>query len=562
VNKRKILVFILLAAMLIVATGQALAQSSYSFNLANNTTNVFLNEDGTASIDYVFEFKNDPSAGPIEFVDVAMPPGGNFDVNTASADVNGIPVTNISRSDYQGEGKGYAIGLGSHSIPPGKPGTVHTFIGTVRDLFFKDSSDPNFASVEFSPAYFDSSVVHGNTNMSVTFHMPPGVKPNEPRWHQSPPGWQSEPTTGIDEQGRVTYTWSNPAARGDTLYRFGASVPRAALAAGTVQNPSIFQLMNIDPGTVIYFLFCCGFIAFFVAIIAASFRSTQKRKLQYMPPKIAIEGHGIKRGLTAVEASILLEQPLDKVMTMILFGVIKKNAASVITRDPLEINVIDPQPEDLNAYEVKFLEAFKEKKPAERRRLLSDMMIDLVQSVSQKMKGFSRRETIAYYREIINRAWAEVEAAQTPEVKSEKYSENMEWTMMDKNYDDRTREVFRGGPVFVPVWWPHYDPTFGRPAPSGGGIHMPTSTQSSGGGGVSLPNLPGSDFAASIVLGTQNFASSVIGNVTDFTSTITNKTNPVPVPPPSSSGGSHSGGGCACACACAGCACACAGGGR
>ena len=65
--------------------------------------------------------------------------------------------------------------------------------------------------------------------------------------------------------------------------------------------------------------------------------SNSRRKRQYLPPKISIEGHGIKRGLTAVEAAILLEEPLDKIMTMILFSVIKKNAAEVITRDPLEI---------------------------------------------------------------------------------------------------------------------------------------------------------------------------------------------------------------------------------
>jgi len=47
--------------------------------------------------------------------------------------------------------------------------------------------------------------------------------------------------------------------------------------------------------------------------------------MQYLPPKISIEGKGIKRGLTAVEAGILLEEPLDKILTMILFGLIKKN---------------------------------------------------------------------------------------------------------------------------------------------------------------------------------------------------------------------------------------------
>jgi hypothetical protein len=131
--------------------------------------------------------------------------------------------------------------------------------------------------------------------------------------------------------------------------------------------------------------------------------------------------------------------------------------------------------------------------------------------------------------------------------------------MLDKDYDERTRRTFSGGPVFVPIWWGRYDPTYS------GTSTAPVSTGAGGGGGggggISLPNLPGSDFAASVVNGTQAFAAGVIGNVTDFTDGITSKTNP---PPPPSSSGSRGGGGggCACACACAGCACACAGGGR
>jgi hypothetical protein len=81
----------------------------------------------------------------------------------------------------------------------------------------------------------------------------------------------------------------------------------------------------------------------------------------------------------------------------------------------------------------------------------------------------------------------------------------------------------------------------------------------------SVPSLPGSDFAASVAVGMQTFSQKVIGNVGDFTSRVTNVTNPPPPPPKSGSWGGRSGGGghsCACACACAGCACACAGGGR
>jgi hypothetical protein len=159
----------------------------------------------------------------------------------------------------------------------------------------------------------------------------------------------------------------------------------------------------------------------------------------------------------------------------------------------------------------------------------------------------------------MKKAWAQVEDAQTPEVKSQKYDELMEWTMLDRNYDDRTREVFRTVPVFLPRWYGRYNPTYTRSSP------MVSPGGSQPGGSFSMPNLPGSDFAASIVTGVQNFSGGVISNISQFTSGVTNKTNPVPVSTSGSGGSRSSGGGgrsCACACACAGCACACAGGGR
>jgi hypothetical protein len=186
------------------------------------------------------------------------------------------------------------------------------------------------------------------------------------------------------------------------------------------------------------------------------------------------------------------------------------------------------------------------------------MTIKLIRSVSEKMKGFSRRETIEYYRRIMEAACEQVQKADTPEVQTEFFDKQLEWTMLDKDYDDRSRRVFHG-PVFVPWWWGNYDPTYrtGPITPSGGG-RVSTPSQPSGTGRTSLP---GADFAASVVGGVQTFSQKVIGNVGDFTSRVTNVTNPLPKP---TTGGRSMGGGrgCACACACAGCACACAGGGR
>jgi len=547
----------LLLMILILANTSAFAQG-YFFELNRLIANVFINSDGSVSLAYEFGFTNMPSASPIEYVDIGMP-SGSFSLDGANANVDGQPVS-LSRSDYEGSGSGFAVVLGSAAIRPGKTGTVYVTIPNAGTWLYYDDDDKNYASFAFSPTWFGSQYVTGSTFISVSFHLPPGVQPEEPRWHAAPSGWNPEPQTSLDSEGRVVYTWENQQASGSSQYTFGSSFPAQYVPASAISQPSIFDRLGVSADTCFNFL-CCGGI--FGSIIGVGWWSTEaskRRKLQYLPPKVAIEGLGVKRGLTAVEAATLMEQPLDKVMTMILFGLVKKDAAAVKTRDPLELTPASPLPEGLHPYEQEFLQAFEKTDKTERRKALQAMMISLVTSVSVKMKGFSRKETIAYYKNITEKAWAQVEAAQTPQVKSEAYQKNIEWTMLDKDYDDRTRDVFRTGPVFVPTWWGRYDPAFSRPS-VGSGPSAPSGMPS--GGQVSLPTLPGGSFAASVVTGVQSFSSGVIGNITDFTSSITNKTNPVPVSSSSrSSGGRSGGGGCACACACAGCACACAGGGR
>jgi hypothetical protein len=548
-----------LLLILVLFTASSAQAQTYLFQLSDMQVNVYVNQDGTAAIDYRFTFVNNPSASPIDFVDVGMPVK-SYSLSSVTADVNGKQVS--LSSDYQGSGGiGFAVSLGGQAIRPGASGVVHVFVPKIGPWLRYDDKDKSYASFDFSTTYFGSKYVTGSTNTSVTFHLPPGVQPDEPRWHGAPAGFPAEPVTALDDQGRVTYTWSNAQASSSKAYLFGASFPAKYVPASAVSSPSIWETLGISSETFSTFL-CCG--GFFALIIGGSWLANsagKKRKLQYLPPKISIEGMGIKRGLTAVEAAILMEEPLDKVMTMILFGVLKKNAATVTSKDPLKLELANPLPDGLNPYETEFLKAFDNTKAAERRKALQTMTINLVQSMSNKMKGFSRKETIAYYKDINERAWKQVEAAQTPEVKSETYDKYLEWTMLDKDYEGRTREVFHSGPVFVPMWWGRFDPGFGGT----GGSARPVSAPSTAGGGgkISMPTVPGSAFAASIAGGVQNFAGGVIGNVTDFTNTITNKTNPVPVA--SRSGGWSSGGGghsCACACACAGCACACAGGGR
>src|SRR3972149_5277678 len=245
VMKKRLLTIALVFILAFNITTSASAQS-YSFSLDREVVNVYWNVDGTMSLDYQFTFTNQPGAHVIDFVDVGLP-NDNYRYNTITADVNGNPAA-VS-TDYQGSGSGVAVDLGSQAIQPGQTGTVHVFVGQITDVIFPDDADEAYASAVFAPTFFGSEFVVGDTDLTVTFHLPPGVKPEEPRWHSAPSGFPSEPETALDSDGRVTYTWHNPNANGETQYEFGASFPKSYVPADsivTVQLPSF----SISPDTI------------------------------------------------------------------------------------------------------------------------------------------------------------------------------------------------------------------------------------------------------------------------------------------------------------------------
>jgi hypothetical protein len=561
-------IFLLVMLFSMIAGATSVQAQTYLFKVPREIVSVYVKDDGTLSIDYSITFTNE-SSDPLDIVDIGMP-NYDYEMNSITADVDGNKINDIRVSEYVSPG--IEVHLGKYTIQPGNTATLHVNVGNVRNALGKSTLEESqdYASLVFTPNYYGREYVRGNTHLTFSIILPAGMDSQEPRYHTPSNNWPGvdEPTASFDSQSRVVYTWDSTDANASTVYSFGASVPMRLVPAEVVVATETPNRRTIDLESVLPCLCFSGVLASIVGIGILGAVSANKRKLQYLPPKISIEGHGIKRGLTAVEAAILMEQPLDKVMTMILFSSLKKGAATVITRDPLKLEVTEPLPAGLQPYEETFLKAFAKENTRERRTELQNVTVGLVKSVSEKMKGFSRKETITYYENIMAQAWQQVVSAKTPEVKSEAYEQVMDWTMLDKDWEGRTRETFGPQPIFVPIWWWRYDPVirstgWGSAAKNAAPQAVPSMP--SAGKSISVPKLPGSDFAASVVGGVQNFSAGVIGDIKSFTSNVTNRTNPVPV---SRSTGSHSRGGgggcvsCACACACAGCACACAGGGR
>jgi hypothetical protein len=546
-------VAVLIAALLLFSLAQAALAQDYYFNVAENRVDLYIEQDGSVWIVYDLTFAPDPGSHPIDVVDVGMP-NSTYRIDDVRASIAGAYLPRISQSPYVKPG--VAVDLGEFTIPPGQSGTVHVE-AMVSDLIYQDSDDPEYASIEFAPTWFDSEFVHGPTRLEVNFHLPPGVTADEPRYHKD------EPTEAYFLDDRVVYSWVSDEAQGDRQYVYGASFPKKYLAEGVVQKPPAFNISAITD-------VCCSgpipWIVLFgggwIVVSLLGRRSQKRRKMKYLPPSLSVEGTGVKRGLTAVEAAILLEAPLNKVVTMILFGLVKKGIITVESEKPLKVTATDPIPKDVKLwyYERRFLEAVEDSGKLDEG-LLREMVIDLIGDVNVKLAGFSRRETKAYYQDIAARAWKQVEAADTPAVLGERWGDGLEWTMLDDDWDGRTRRVFQDRPVVLPSWWWFYRPwatSAGVPSRPSTAVPRPAGT----GTPVTLPTLPGADFANTVVSGVENAANTVVSSVEGFAGAVTKTTNPPPKPSSSRSSGRSGGYSCACACACAGCACACAGGGR
>ncbi len=568
--------------------------ADYSFEVPKAETILMLENDGSMTVYVEYQFIN--HGQKLDYIDIGLP-NNNYRISDIQVELNGAANKNIkvTKADYQQTGLRYGISLemGSESIPSGSSATVDVTIPNLgKNLFTATSETVNeqeleFVGFEFSPNYFGKKYVKGNTDYSFEIIFPEGATADLV-YYYLPKNWpgSEEPEAWISDAGRVVYNWVYSTANAYSEYVFGGKYPKNLLtsesniAAQTSGGTSSSGSDWWEPilGVLICILPIIGIIISIVNKTIKGTKTQPRTTRSYLPPQIKSDGEGIKRGLTAVEAAILLEVDLERVISMILYGLSKKGVIEVTSQDPLAVDVVDPLPDTLYDYEKDFITAMQQTSLTEKKLKMRDTMHRLILSVAKKVEGFSVKETREYYQNICDKAWTQVEAAETPELKSKLLGDNFGWAMLQDDPEKKIEETFSSYDLFPPTWWWRVDPGYRRsynhPEPS---LSSPDSASSdskrSSGSSTSssrpssMPVLPGAMFARSITNSARGLGNSLVGNMSQFKSSVKNKTNPAPVKSYSSvSHSSGSSGGsscaCACACACASCACACAGGGR
>jgi len=510
----------------------------YSFD--HEWAQIFINQDGTIDLKYNVTLTLS-SGDDINRVWLGQPKG-DFEVGQAvdqyGHQLDAYP--DNDGSDYRVRVKLYQPLTAGNTI-------WFTVTTNVAGMIYNDTQNPGNYGLQFAPQWMQEVPVH---DVRVQIILPPDVAVNEVKT-LSGKFWNSTSTV----EGRTAVFWQIPVLQPNEQYLLGASFPASAL-------PDYIPTQTGGIGLDTIALIVLPIIAFIVIVVVIQVA----RKRGYSSPKVSMETLGVKRGLTAVEASYLLDMKPTQIVTEILYGLLQKRAVWVEAANPaLKLRVMpdfksktgtDENP--LRYYEIDFLHALKDDGTLDEEKLARTVTF-IRDAVEQKLRGYSRRDTVDYYRKIVTKAWSQVEQAGTVDLASKAYDEQLLWLMLDPNYRSRTETAFRDrafdpSPLWFWYWYsyrhynphPTYKPNIDAPAKA-----------------AKPPSIPGAEFANNIATAVEKTSSNIVTDIEKFANAIipvqTQKTSHAPARREADCVCACAA--CACACACVSCACACAGGG-
>jgi hypothetical protein len=530
------LVIIIVVLACISFIPQVDSQREYFFG--QEWAKVWIRPDGSIDLFYNISLTLDVGQ-EINWISIGQPKG-DFTIGSAEDQFgNTLEWSDIS------SGSDYKIRVNLDSPLQAGQTIWFTLLTNVAHMIYVDETNPGNDGMQFTLSWFSEV---GIEDARVLIVLPPGITESEVKTDSL--FWNNIQY----EDERLAVYWEKQNLLPDERFSVGVSYPKQEGWTSFTETPD--DLGSFWP------LLIFGSIG--VVLVYIFFIS---RKKPYKKPTIGIECLGVVRGLTAVEASYLLDLKPPQIVTEILYSVLKKRAVWVENTSPsLNFRILEPflnktgtTDNPLRYYEIDFLNAIKDDGSLDEEKLASTIMF--VQStVEEKLKGYCRRDTVDYYRKIVEKAWSQVEAAGTGELTSKAYDEQLLWLFLDPKASDRTQTVFSNR-VFEPdpIWfWYWYSYRYYSPNPTyKPNIGIPSQ-------GQKPPTIPGADFANNIATAIEKSANNFVANMEKFANSI------IPAGPKQKSSNQPvqqkakcvcACATCACACACVSCACACAGGG-
>ncbi|MHA1451958.1 MAG: hypothetical protein ACTSRD_03755 [Promethearchaeota archaeon] len=625
---RTFLLIVTAASIILVFMTPTATSASYSFQVDKMKTNVFINYDGSIQIEYWINFTNNNWGAPIDWIDIGFPTE-EYELNSVSATIDGLPISSSRIAKSSEIDIGVEVDLrGGNEINAGDSAQFY-IEGRNPGMIYQDYENRSMGSLEFTPTWFDKSFCTQYEELEVNIYFPANeTDGNLVKYHYDVYD-SADPNVIIGENHYLVYTWidTNVPMK---QHHYGVSFPGDWVDSSLKwsANPRLVRIFTnilfwtclggiiVGLGVIIYrkskkskkyyppkkrkrpskdgacitvccILFVIGFIIYtgwftvdiflmlgYFAIVLTGlgmigytiFRLIKRVRKPYYKPRIMVESVGVKKGLSVVEAAIIKNAPLGKVVFLIVFSLIRTGHLKILDVKPLKLEKLGKErSKELNWYQTAFLDAVKKDGHVYESRLRK-LLIKLIKKTQSRLKGHNLEATKRYYENMINKAWDTVRKL-PKEIEWKEIEKEYEWLILDEQFENRSERYLEDRYYSTyPYWYHHYYYHSYYWRAGHYYRYHPSYTNRGITPRISPPtriNLRA--FSDSIVRGIENTSNRIVKNFSTFAEKIVNATRPVIKPSSGSSGGgsrSYSGGGCACACACAGCACACAGGGR
>jgi len=601
---KRLTVPLIIAALALCAVAGA---QNYSFEIPEMELHVTVNEDASVTMEYAIMFKCNEGADPIDVVDVGLPHEG-YDISNMSASLDAEPQTDIRVSQYVSPGVEVHL---SPQIGPGES-AIFGFECTMPDLVYQDTTNRDNASLRITPTWFEGSLLTGTTHLSIIVYLPDDIEFEQILYQLN------KPFSGkLQVQGHKAVAWVYESTRMDGQHLVGVSFPKQGLdRVVSFTNWELFMRWWTHAGgtrflvglalLVLFSIFFfrvtggTGFCAYFIilGVLAILWAASPTLELifipflvllwvlarharisatrSYLPPIASVPGGEIKRGLAVPEAAVMMEEPLGRVLTYVIFGMLKKGLIVETSEEPLTVALVEgydttrrerrsiarDRGTTIRGFEQEFLDVIAAGPGVPVRKLdFAKAMKNLVETTAKRLAGFDLDRTREYYQSIIREAWAEAEGIGDLTQRTEYIDNNLGWLMLHDDAGRRFDTWHHSGYRYRPTWTrPTAGPSAPAPAPS-----TPVGGRTTGGDVAAsfsgwLENVTGRMAGAmdSISVGIKEAPSISLAGMDKVTGDVLKAMGESS----GSGGGFSGGGGCACACAGCACACACAGGGR
>jgi hypothetical protein len=529
----------MLAAILALIMLASTAQAQRQYHLEHEWVKIWINPNG--SIDLFYDVSITLDSGPnINYVNIGQPKG-DFTIGTAIDQYNNL----LTASDAS-SGSDYKVRVNLYSPLTAGQTARFNLTTNVAHMIYEDNVTN--VGMKIIPTWWSEARV---LDLRVSIVLPLGVNAT---MVGTSINWDNVLT---EPDGRLSVYWERRDLMPNEQYGFGVSFPKKYVQNYETQPTGIVAFfLRYGPGILVFGILIVVIVAVVLLV----------RKRRYLMPTISMETLGIRRGLTAVEASYLLDMKPTRIVTEILYSLLQKRAVWVESTTPsIRLKIMQPFEEKkgtretpLRYYEIDFLDALKEDGTLDEERLAQTMMF-LRDTVEEKLRGYRRQDTVDYYKQVVAKAWEQVEQAGTPELASNAYDEQLLWLFLDPDVQTRTQTAFRDrvfepSPLWLWYWYgyqhyspsPTYKPTVEAPVQA-----------------AKPPTIPGADFANNVATAVESTSNNIVVNLEKFANAIV----PMPAAKSSNQPAHHNAdcvcacAACACACACVSCACACAGGG-